>query len=87
MKTGIEKNQILRTLNGMVHNLEEAEATLHDTLADFRTELWLTQSSSLTNLETRLVTLQSKGDSDQFIGSAAVQDYNDAAGLKLELGF
>lgn len=87
MKSGIEKDQILRTLNGMVHNLEDAETALHDSLADIRTEMWLTQSSRLTKLETHLVTLESKGAKGKYNGSTTVQDYNEPAGLKLELGF
>ena len=87
MKSGIEKDQLLRMLNGMVDNLEEAESTLHDSLADIRIELLLTQSSRLTKFENVLVSLETKGAREKYNSSTVIQDYNEATALKLELGF
>jgi hypothetical protein len=86
VKPGIEKKQILAMLSGMVQNLEEADSSLFISMTDKRSDLYMKQYELMKEFENQLIILESKA-SNYLYSSSNMNGFQDAAGLKLELGF
>lgn len=83
MRPGIEKEEVLGMLTEMVCELEEADASLHHSLAAIRAGMYLDQSEKIESYGMILDGLEA----DMAIQSRTSAHLPDTKGLKLELGF
>lgn len=86
MSAGINREQVLGIMAEMVQHLEQADETLHDSLAGIRERLHIEHSGRMAEFEVYLDQLERK-PSRVIYSSHAVNEYSETSSLKLELGF